>query len=109
MTNICIQYIRIQCLYSTKPKKTLYDSCKDVSNPTTGAKALDLICGNWESGCNATNWIKFLTDKNINSMVPFQINALTSLGTILICYVITYDVSHMIHAGESVKIFLKSR
>ena len=109
MTNTCIQYIRIQCLYSTKPKKTLYDSCKDVSNPTTGAKALDLICGNWESGCNATNWIKFLTDKNINSMVPFQINALTSLGTILICYVITYDVSHMIHAGESVKIFLKSR
>ena len=75
-----------------KPKKTLYDSCKDVSNPTTGAKALDLICGNWESGCNATNWIKFLTDKNINSMVPFQINAVTSLGKIYqIDYVIPYD------------------
>ena len=55
----------------------LYDSCKDVSNPTTGAKALDLLCGNWESGCNATNWLRFLTDKNINSMVPFQINVFT--------------------------------
>ena len=52
----------------------LYQSCKNVSNPTTGSKALDIICGNWPGGCNATNWITFLTDRNVNSMVPFQIN-----------------------------------
>ena len=52
----------------------MYNSCKNVSNPTTGSKALDIICGNWEGGCSAKNWLKFLTDKNVNSMVPFQIN-----------------------------------
>ena len=73
----------------------MYDSCKDVSNPTTGlsfdwisqkltlikkgAKALDLMCGNWETGCNATNWLTFLTDKKLNNMVPFQINVKTDI------------------------------
>ena len=41
----------------------MYQSCKNVSNPTTGSKALDIICGNWEGGCNGQNWITFLTDK----------------------------------------------
>lgn len=52
----------------------LFDSCKNVSNPTTGAKALDIICGNWPDGCNGQNWLTFLTDKSINNMVPFKIN-----------------------------------
>lgn len=57
----------------------LYDSCKNVSNPTTGAKALDIICGNWPDGCNGKNWLRFLTDKSINTMVPFKINVKNTL------------------------------
>ena len=67
--------------YAVSPSyaQSLYDSCESVQNPTTGTKALSIICGNWEEGCTPMNWLRFLTDKNINSMIPFQINVRTDL------------------------------
>ena len=44
-------------------------------------KALDIICGNWEGGCNATNWLRFLTDKSVNTLVPFPIDVKTQNET----------------------------
>jgi Niemann-Pick C1 protein len=35
----------------------MFNSCKNVSNPTTGSKALDIICGNWE-GEDFNNYLR---------------------------------------------------
>ncbi|XP_067620860.1 NPC intracellular cholesterol transporter 1 isoform X2 [Eurosta solidaginis] len=50
-----------------------YKSCSQVSVPSTGQKALDLMCGSYmASRCSPTKWFEFMGDKN-NPYLPFQI------------------------------------
>ncbi|XP_036321418.1 NPC intracellular cholesterol transporter 1 isoform X2 [Rhagoletis pomonella] len=50
-----------------------YKSCSQVSVPSTGQKALDLMCGSHMAArCSPTKWFDFMGDKN-NVYVPFQI------------------------------------
>ncbi|XP_017782929.1 PREDICTED: Niemann-Pick C1 protein isoform X2 [Nicrophorus vespilloides] len=52
-----------------------FDSCKQVSVPSTGQLALDLMCGGWGSAkCTATRWFDYLGEADGNPFVPFQIN-----------------------------------
>ncbi|XP_058452330.1 NPC intracellular cholesterol transporter 1 isoform X2 [Malaya genurostris] len=52
-----------------------YGSCKQVSVPSTGQLALDLMCGEWgASRCSATKWFNYMGTKEGNLYVPFQIN-----------------------------------
>ncbi|KAK7790449.1 hypothetical protein R5R35_009492 [Gryllus longicercus] len=51
-----------------------YDSCKDVSMPSTGQRVMDLICGEWGSRrCSAERWFTFAGDADSNEYVPFTI------------------------------------
>lgn len=58
---------------STYTKGT-YESCKNILVPSTGQKALDLMCGHWGSNaCNDERWFSFMGDRN-TPYVPFPIN-----------------------------------
>ncbi|KAK9709012.1 Niemann-Pick C1 N terminus [Popillia japonica] len=51
-----------------------YDSCKQVSVPSTGQLALDIMCGTWTSTrCTARRWFDYMGNKD-TPFVPFQIN-----------------------------------
>lgn len=62
-------YITNDYLYGT------YDSCKQVSMPSTGQPALDLMCPPYgAAGCTALRWFRFMgTASPENPFVPFQI------------------------------------
>jgi len=52
-----------------------FDACKQVSMPSTGQRALDMMCGEWGSSmCSPVRWFRFMGDTAGNSFVPFQIN-----------------------------------
>ncbi|XP_055709096.1 NPC intracellular cholesterol transporter 1 isoform X3 [Phlebotomus papatasi] len=52
-----------------------YSSCSQVSVPSTGQLALDLMCGEYgASRCSAKKWFHYMGDEEGNSYVPFQIN-----------------------------------
>lgn len=52
-----------------------YKSCKGVSVPSTGQKALDIMCGQWGSTrCTPFRWFEYMGDAQNNLYVPFQIN-----------------------------------
>jgi Niemann-Pick C1 protein len=52
-----------------------FNSCRQVSVPSTGQLALDLMCGSWGSSkCSPTRWYTFMGDASGNPFVPFQIN-----------------------------------
>ncbi|XP_021702839.1 Niemann-Pick C1 protein isoform X3 [Aedes aegypti] len=52
-----------------------YSSCSQVSVPSTGQLALDLMCGEWgASRCSARKWFNYMGTKEGNYYVPFQIN-----------------------------------
>lgn len=58
-----------------------FNSCKQVSVPSTGGKVLDLMCGDWGSAkCSPLRWFTYLGDKD-TPMVPFQITYINSTGT----------------------------
>jgi Niemann-Pick C1 protein len=51
-----------------------YGSCKQVSVPSTGQLALDIMCGEWGAfRCSAMRWFGFMGDSS-SPFVPFQIN-----------------------------------
>ncbi|XP_044740740.1 NPC intracellular cholesterol transporter 1 isoform X2 [Chrysoperla carnea] len=52
-----------------------YDSCKQVSVPSTGQRALDLMCPPYGAvGCTPARWFKFMGSASAdNPFVPFQI------------------------------------
>lgn len=51
-----------------------YNSCKQVSVPSTGQLALDIMCGPWGAAkCSALRWFSYMGDAS-SSFVPFQIN-----------------------------------
>ncbi|KAM7354023.1 Niemann-Pick type C-1a isoform 3-T3 [Cochliomyia hominivorax] len=50
-----------------------YKSCSQVSVPSTGQLAMDIVCGNHgASRCSATKWFNYMGDSD-NIYVPFQI------------------------------------
>ncbi|XP_075151532.1 Niemann-Pick type C-1a isoform X2 [Haematobia irritans] len=50
-----------------------YKSCSQVSVPSTGQLAMDIVCGDHTaSRCSATKWFTYMGDAN-NIYVPFQI------------------------------------
>lgn len=54
--------------------KGTYESCSQVSTPSTGQLVLDLMCGPWSSlSCTQKRWFHYMGDKKINPYVPFQI------------------------------------
>lgn len=53
-----------------------------VSVPSTGQLALDLMCGDWgASRCSPTKWFHYMGDAAGNAYVPFQINYKQSPNT----------------------------
>lgn len=53
-------------------KNAIYNSCKDVVNPTTSAPALAMMCGTWGMSCTPEKFYEFVGD--VNAWSPFQIN-----------------------------------
>lgn len=54
----------------------VYDSCKDVSMPSTNEKAMSVMCGPWGSYyCNADRWFNYMGSTK-NGYAPFQIDYL---------------------------------
>ena len=52
----------------------VYDSCKNVVNPSTSTKVLSLVCGAWGADlCSPTRLLDFVGDIR-NGNTPFQIN-----------------------------------
>lgn len=50
-----------------------FNSCKQVSNPSTGTMVMDLMCGSWGAyRCTSSKWYQFMGTKS--NFVPFQIN-----------------------------------
>jgi len=52
----------------------MFNSCRDVQNPSSGKHALDMLCGKDASTCTPKYWLQFMGNKTMNPMVPFMIN-----------------------------------
>lgn len=51
-----------------------YDSCKQVSFPSSGQLALDIMCGSWGSQkCTPKRWFDYMGEPEGNGFVPFKI------------------------------------
>ncbi|KAG8224453.1 hypothetical protein J437_LFUL003176, partial [Ladona fulva] len=56
-----------------------YNSCAQVSVPSTGYLAMDLMCGDWgASRCTPYRWFRFMGDEESNSYAPFQMTYIYS-------------------------------
>jgi len=51
----------------------MFNSCRDVQNPSSGKHALDMLCGMEASKCTPKDWLKYMGDTK-TPMVPFTIN-----------------------------------
>nr|XP_039253509.1 NPC intracellular cholesterol transporter 1-like [Styela clava] len=51
----------------------MFDSCDHVTNPSTNARAMDLLCGPYASSCTAEKWISYMLSSD-NGFAPFQID-----------------------------------
>ncbi|XP_050534244.1 NPC intracellular cholesterol transporter 1 isoform X2 [Daktulosphaira vitifoliae] len=61
---------RMDFFISEEYMQGIYSSCKAVSNPATGERAMDVICGG-SVGCTANRWFKFMGE---NPFIAFVIN-----------------------------------
>jgi len=62
----------------------MFNSCRDVQNPSSGKRALDMLCGKGADKCTPENWLQYMGDKSLNPVVPFTINFdLTSNSTFI--------------------------
>ncbi|XP_026472293.1 NPC intracellular cholesterol transporter 1-like isoform X5 [Ctenocephalides felis] len=70
------EYITSVDLYIKESYLTgTFNSCKQVSVPSTGQLALDLMCGTWgASRCTAAKWFHYMGTQEGNPYVPFGIN-----------------------------------
>lgn len=69
-----VPILQMVCFLIQK-KKIIFNF--QVSVPSTGQLALDLMCGEWgASRCSAAKWFKYMGDAETNTYVPFQINYL---------------------------------
>ena len=60
----------------------MFDSCRNVQNPSSGQKALEMLCGREAAKCTPTNWLEFMGDTKSNPMVPFDITFFLSNSNI---------------------------
>jgi len=51
----------------------MFNSCRDVQNPSSGKHALDMLCGKDTSKCTPQNWLDFMGNRTLNPVVPFTI------------------------------------
>lgn len=54
-----------------------YESCKNVLMPSTGQKAIDLMCGQWGAvKCSPYRWFQHMGDDKPGGeeRIPFQMN-----------------------------------
>ncbi|XP_057672908.1 NPC intracellular cholesterol transporter 1 homolog 1b-like [Diorhabda carinulata] len=59
---------------SEEMMNTTYNSCKDVSMPSTGEPVMASTCGSWGAiWCNPLRWFSFMNDPS-NMAAPFKIN-----------------------------------
>jgi len=82
-TNSSLQYIsKLAYVVHTEFGDGMLQSCRDVQNPSSGQKALDMLCGESAEKCTPKDWLNFMGDKNKNPMAPFQIDyTLTNQST----------------------------
>ncbi|XP_043267009.1 NPC intracellular cholesterol transporter 1 isoform X2 [Venturia canescens] len=65
---------KIDVYVTNKYLNGTYKSCKQVSVPSTGQLALDIMCGEWgASRCSPLKWFHYMGDAENNYYVPFQI------------------------------------
>ncbi|XP_078467452.1 NPC intracellular cholesterol transporter 1 [Lampetra planeri] len=64
---------RLQYYISKTFANGMFNSCKDVTSPSSNDKALGLLCGRDAKDCNATNWIEYMCSTS-NGQTPFQID-----------------------------------
>lgn len=57
----------------------IFNSCSHVSVPSTGERALDLMCGDYgASRCDAHKWFEYMGDPTLNPVSPFLIKYVTN-------------------------------
>lgn len=66
----------IEYYITNKYLQGTYDSCKQVSVPSTGQLAMDIMCGSWGAAkCTAMRWFNYMgTAVATNPFVPFNIH-----------------------------------
>ncbi|XP_074041055.1 NPC intracellular cholesterol transporter 1 isoform X3 [Leptinotarsa decemlineata] len=74
-------YITAVDIYlSNQYLESAFNSCKQVSMPQSGMKALDIMCGGWGSTrCTPLRWFTYL-GSNSTPQVPFQMNYYSVAG-----------------------------
>ncbi|XP_066258560.1 NPC intracellular cholesterol transporter 1 homolog 1b-like [Euwallacea similis] len=67
----------VSTLYAYSKNETInaiYDSCKDVSLPSTGERVMQSACGNYGAiWCNAKRWFEYMNEPTENPFSPFKI------------------------------------
>ena len=58
----------------------LYDSCKEVSNPSSNSRAITTLCGAWGELCNADRFVQFLFVKTLVTLPLCSRRLLNALG-----------------------------
>ena len=60
----------------------MFNSCRDVINPSSNQKALDMLCGMDASHCTPDLWLDFMGNPKKNPLVPFPIHYHISNDTV---------------------------
>ncbi|XP_066143924.1 NPC intracellular cholesterol transporter 1 homolog 1b-like [Euwallacea fornicatus] len=70
-----VEYVTEVHLFSKNETLTeIYNSCKDVSLPSTGERVLQSACGNYGAiWCTPKRWFEFMNDPDQNIFSPFKI------------------------------------
>uniref|UniRef100_A0ABD2XPG3 SSD domain-containing protein n=1 Tax=Trichogramma kaykai TaxID=54128 RepID=A0ABD2XPG3_9HYME len=69
----CIDSIEI--LISEEYTNATHESCKNVVNPSTSQKSIEVACGEYARNCTVKNWFKFMGSTLLQGgYAPFEIN-----------------------------------
>jgi Niemann-Pick C1 protein len=64
----------VTCAVSKSFSQGMFNSCYDVQNPSSGRRALDMLCGMDAEKCTPKDWLEYLGDKEKNGVSPFTIH-----------------------------------
>lgn len=69
-----VEYVTgINIYFTNEYLEGTYGSCKQVSMPSTGQLAMDVMCGSWAAAkCNAMRWFTYIGETKDNPYVPFR-------------------------------------
>ncbi|XP_050308286.1 NPC intracellular cholesterol transporter 1 homolog 1b-like [Anthonomus grandis grandis] len=74
-TNGTVYADTVSLLIDNKTLSGIYQSCKDVSLPSTGEPVMQSACGNYGSiWCSPTRWFQYMSDPDQNPFAPFLIH-----------------------------------